>query len=221
MSRASRAPRAVTAVALVAVVLVAGCSTGDADPAGDSEGARRVVESVSAADVGFARDMSAHHAQAVDMAERIRLRSGDEELRTLATDIVLTQQSQIGRMSGWLELWGEAATSTDPPMRWADGGEAHDAHGSAPMPGMAASAEVASLSSEPLAAAETRFLELMIAHHRGGVEMGQAALDEDTSTVVERLASSIVAAQGAEIAVMEQMLQQRNAATGSATRTGR
>jgi hypothetical protein len=47
-------------------------------------------------EAGFARDISVHHAQAVEMAEIVRDRTESEEVRTLATDIALTQQAQIG-----------------------------------------------------------------------------------------------------------------------------
>ncbi len=116
MSTRNRPPIvAVVAVAVIAVALVAviGCTTSDPETA-------EPAAAPSEADIGFARDMAAHHAQAVDMAERIRSRTADPRLRSLATDIVLTQQAQIGRMQGWLELWGEPLTSTAPPMAWAD-----------------------------------------------------------------------------------------------------
>ncbi|HET9021623.1 MAG TPA: DUF305 domain-containing protein, partial [Ornithinibacter sp.] len=58
------------------------------------------------ADAGFARDMQTHHAQAVEMAFLIRDRSGDEELRTVAYDIITSQQQQAGQMYGWLVQWG-------------------------------------------------------------------------------------------------------------------
>ncbi|MEU2014092.1 DUF305 domain-containing protein, partial [Nocardia sp. NPDC019302] len=64
-------------------------------------------------DVGFSQDMSAHHAQAVEMAGVVLVRSTDTEVRRLAYDILTTQQSQIGRMQGWLQLWGEPAQGLD------------------------------------------------------------------------------------------------------------
>jgi hypothetical protein len=52
------------------------------------------------AEAGFARDMSVHHAQAVEMAELLRDRTQSEEMRTLTADMALTQQGQIGQMEG-------------------------------------------------------------------------------------------------------------------------
>lgn len=51
-------------------------------------------------EVGFARDMMLHHAQAVDMATLVRDRTDDPDMRQIALDMLLTQQGQIGRMQG-------------------------------------------------------------------------------------------------------------------------
>jgi uncharacterized protein (DUF305 family) len=48
--------------------------------------------------------MMVHHAQAVEMAEIVRDRTENPQTRTLATDIALTQQAQIGQMQGWLAV---------------------------------------------------------------------------------------------------------------------
>lgn len=65
---------------------------------------RRPMAAVEAGSpaVGFARDMAAHHAQAVEMAVLVRDRTNDPTMRQLALDILLTQQAQIGQIRGWL-----------------------------------------------------------------------------------------------------------------------
>ncbi|MEZ5219831.1 MAG: DUF305 domain-containing protein [Ilumatobacteraceae bacterium] len=189
-----------------------GCSSPDDEPTGAAS------STPSDADVGFSRDMAAHHAQAVDMAERIRARTADPRLRSLATDIVLTQQAQIGRMQGWLELWGEPFTSTDPPMGWTDSATGMD-HGAdsgamTAMPGLAGPADLAALDSLDLPDAERRFLELMIEHHRGGVEMAEMAIATEPTDVVANLAESIVVGQSAEIDLLESLLAERTVPEG-------
>src|SRR5687768_10755244 len=67
-------------------------------------------------EVTFARDMSAHHEQAVEMAFILRDRGEDEELRTIALDIILTQQAQSGMMQGWLQVWGQPISGPAAPM---------------------------------------------------------------------------------------------------------
>jgi uncharacterized protein (DUF305 family) len=150
-------------------------------------------------EVSFTRDMMAHHAQAVEMATRIRDRSSDEALRTLALDMVLTQQNQIGQMHAWLELWNVSQEGLAAPMQ-----------GLGEMMGMAPQASVNALTTLPSAEAEISFLQLMIRHHEGGVMMAQTVLDT-SQPVVKRLAESVIAGQTGEIKYMEELLAERGA----------
>jgi uncharacterized protein (DUF305 family) len=86
--------------------------------------------------------MMVHHAQAVEMAEIVRDRTEDPQIRILASDIALTQQAQIGQMQGWLEVWGLPLTGTQKPMAWM--GSPMDG----PMPGMATPEEIDRLLGE-------------------------------------------------------------------------
>lgn len=155
---------------------------------------------------GFARDMAAHHQQAVTMAEIIRDRTDDPQLRLLSTDIALTQQSQIGRMQGWLDVWGLPATGREPRMAWM--GEPT----SGLMPGMAAATDLERLRTEPVTDAENRFLRLMIDHHRAGVAMAEAAIASDVPAEVTALARGIVMSQRSEIEVLQGILAERGEA---------
>jgi len=168
----------------------------------------RATPANDSADAGFVRDMSTHHAQAVTMADAIRTRAKDPILASLATDIVLTQQAQIGRFSGWLDQWGLPPTSTDAPMLWAQG---QAPTGMDVMPGMATNDEIRRLDSLPIDKAETLLLTLMIRHHRGGVEMANTILAMTTRDEVRRIANSIVVSQNSEIEAMQSMLEARTA----------
>jgi len=161
------------------------------------------------ADAGFARDMAVHHAQAVEMAELVRFRTEDPAVRTLATDIALTQQSQIGQVRGWLEQWGLPFTRSGPAMAWMG----HPATGA--MPGMAAPAEVRAIAAASPARADVLFLRAMIPHHRAAVAMAEAVLGMTDRPEVRRLAAGIVAGQQSEIAVMEGLLRRKGASTST------
>ena len=167
----------------------------------------------SSAEAGFARDMSVHHAQAVEMAEIVRDRTGDEQIRILAADMSLTQQAQIGRMQGWLDAWGLPATGTDPTMAWMG----HPTEGR--MPGMATPEEVNELRNMPVQEMDRQFLRLMIPHHRAAIPMAEAALERTDRPEVERLAEAIVAAQESEIENMQEMLRERGAAPATESDT--
>jgi uncharacterized protein (DUF305 family) len=228
---AASAPRSVGArtavlvaasVALVAVVVVAfsiGRLSTLASP----------TPTDASADAGFARDMQVHHQQGVELAMIVRDATADPDVRLLAYDIALTQAQQSGQMYGWLNEWGLSQAGSEPSMTWmslpavdggggatghdghsGDGGAAGAAHApGGPMPGLATAEQVAELRAATGVEAERRFLELMIAHHEGAVEMADAALARASSDVVLRLARTIVESQTAEIAIMREMLAER------------
>jgi uncharacterized protein (DUF305 family) len=152
--------------------------------------------------------MSVHHAQAVDLAFLVRDRTDDPEVRTMAYDIINTQRAQLGMFSGWLQQWDLPQTSGAAPMAWADHGHG-EVDSYADMPGMASDADVERLRQAEGVEAEVAFLELMIAHHTGGVEMAEAVLPLTDRGEVDYLAQTIVDGQSAEIATMEQMLAAR------------
>lgn len=169
-------------------------------------------------EAGFARDMIVHHDQAVAMALLVRDETADPLVKSLATDIILTQQNQIGQMLGWLNLWGLSATSAEPPMAWMGTASGESMPGmSMPMtpgrmPGMATPEELAKLERLSGEEADAEFLRLMIAHHRGAIPMAEAAVERSDVFQVRALARSIVASQEVEIAAMEELLQQNGRA---------
>lgn len=164
------------------------------------------------AEAGFARDMQSHHAQAVQMSLIVMERTEDPAIRTMASDIATGQQAQIGQMSAWLQLWGLSPTGSQPAMTWM-GDDHHGATSASgekvPMPGMASPSDLARLSAARGVEADRIFLELMIPHHRGGVEMADAVLARSDREEVVTLARAMKAAQSSEITTMQQMLSAR------------
>lgn len=158
------------------------------------------------AEAGFARDMSAHHGQAVSMALTMRDRAEDEQVFFLSTDIMLTQQNEIGMMTGWLMTWDLGIVGEDDPMSWMG----HPTSGL--MPGMATPEQISQLGTLPPAEAEVLFFQLMIRHHQGGIEMAQALLERSDSDLVSDVARQMIVVQTAEIATMNQMLESRGLA---------
>ena len=155
------------------------------------------------AEAGFARDMAIHHAQAVRMAEVVRDRTLDPAVRVIATDVVLTQQAEIGQMRGWLEVWGLTAGQSGPAMAWMG----HPTQGA--MPGMASPKDLALLQQAPPEEADAQFLRLMIPHHQAAVEMAEAALDLSNQPEITRFARRTVTTQQAEINGMQALLQRK------------
>jgi len=186
------------------LVVVAGLSLSIVGPWSTAIGPFQVVAASSPDDesieAGFARDMSIHHAQAVEMSFIILERGTDSAVRLLATDILSTQQHQIGQMYAWLDLWDLPQASFSPAMAWMG----HPVDG--PMPGMATRDEVHHLASLSGLDADREFLRLVIRHHQGGAPMADAALAGTDEPHVTRLASAIGTFQTAEVRTMEAML---------------
>lgn len=157
-------------------------------------------------DVAFLQDMTVHHNQAVEMAVWARNNTTDPEVRQIAYDIESAQTSQIGRMEGWLTLWGQAFT---PPsgqyMGWMG-------MPTSSMPGMASPEELARLRAATGRELDVVFLQLMLRHHEGGLPMMQAAATGASVPAVRALAQSMVTSQTSEVRVMTQMLAERGAA---------
>ena len=154
-------------------------------------------------EAGFARDMMVHHAQAVEMAGILRDKTESGEMRTLSSDIILTQQAQIGQMQGWLAIWGLPVTGSEPRMAWMG----HKIDGQ--MPGMASPKQINALRNAPPEEAEKQFLKLMIPHHKAALDMSEAALSRTDRPEVQRLAGAIKNSQRAEIIVMQDLLEER------------
>lgn len=198
--RGRRITVALVVVLLAAVAVVAAVIT--LRPGGPGEGS---------AEVGFSQDMSTHHAQAVKMAFIVRDQTADPEVRLLAYDIINTQSAQIGMMTAWLDRWKQPKIEPGGAMRWMNGhGGAHVTAGGK-MPGMATEAQLKALQSAKGKDAEVRFLQLMIAHHKGGISMAQAALSRAKDDQVQRLARTMVVGQQSEIDLMTRMLRDRGA----------
>lgn len=210
----SRARLLVVGTLLVLVALIVGVVVGRMTAT-----AAAPLPSESSAEAGFARDMQVHHGQAVEMALLVRDRTDDPEIRLLALDIATAQTQQQGQMFAWLALWGLPQTSSEPEMEWLsrpviDGSAGHEGHGEhtpgAPMPGVATFEQMQALQQSEGVEAERLFLELMIAHHQGGVEMAEAVIARSSHPQVTGLARGMVQLQSKELDYMSELLAARS-----------
>lgn len=145
------------------------------------------------ADVTFAQMMIPHHAQAVEMSGIILAKPGmPAGLTALATRIKAAQAPEIEQMTGWLTGWNV-------PTMMAD----HSGHG---MSGMVDDAGIDKLTSATGTEAACLFLEQMIGHHEGAIDMAQQEISAGKFPEAVKLGHDIVDAQQAEITQMKQLL---------------
>jgi uncharacterized protein (DUF305 family) len=155
-------------------------------------------------EAGFARDMSLHHAQAVEMGMLAYAKATNPEVKNEGYDIALTQQGQIGAMKSWLDKW-HVSRAGEAPMAWMPGGAAELA-ADGRMPGMATDAELTKLNTVTGKDFDILFCQLMIRHHLGGIHMVDAALKLSHNSDVVSLAQSIKNGQQLEINIFQNLL---------------
>ena len=160
----------------------------------------------SDADVDFMAGMIPHHAQAVIMGGWAPTHGARQDVAVLCERIVVGQRDEIFMMQTWLRDRGQTvpdATSTRHHMKM--NGMEHDML----MPGMLTDEEMAALDRARGSEFDRLFLQGMIRHHQGAIDMVDvlfkaygAAQDE----TVFRFASDVHADQSIEIDRMNQML---------------
>ncbi|MGH3748309.1 MAG: DUF305 domain-containing protein [Micromonosporaceae bacterium] len=162
------------------------------------------------AEAGFARDMSTHHGQAVEMSMVAWQRASYPRVRQVGYDIAVTQQGQIGIMQTWMDTWNVSYTSSEPAMSWMDGGH-HMLGPGGRMPGMASPKQLKQLQGATGTQLDIMFCKLMIEHHLGGVHMAEAIVDRTDRTEVAELAQSMIDAQKGEISLLRDLIDEMEA----------
>jgi uncharacterized protein (DUF305 family) len=145
-------------------------------------------------------------------------RTDDPEVKLIAQDIAQAQSQQAGQMYAFLTSWGLDQAPSQARMTWMtlptlDGEADHSSMDMTPgarMPGLASQADLDELGGLTGVDAERKYLTLMIAHHRGGVEMAQALLERSRNPLVTDLATGMVTVQDKEILYMQQLLDARS-----------
>ncbi len=173
------------------------------------------------ADRNFASMMIPHHEQAVAMSETMLAKDGiHPDVTDLAVRIRQAQGPEIETMSGWLGDWDAAGEADgghdaghdpehDPKHDSGHGdpseGESRSASGGSGT-GMMSGDQMEDLAAAGGDEASRLFLDSMIEHHEGAVEMAEQELDAGSHPGAKELAASIVQAQESEIKEMEALL---------------
>ena len=150
------------------------------------------------ADIAFAQAMIPHHEQAIEMAELAETRAEQGEVRELARAIKAAQGPEIEQLRQWLRQWGVTESSA---ASGEHGGEMHAADS-----GMMGAEEMAALEMAAGAEFDRMFLEGMIKHHRGAIDMANDEVVEGKYELAIELAKAIRDAQQAEITEMQKLL---------------
>ena len=154
-------------------------------------------------DLLFLTHMIVHHEQALELAALVPSRTTREELIRFARYIDGAQRAEIEQMKSLLRM------AADRGMKIPE----HHLHGDPPMPGMLSSAQMAALKAANGATFDRLWLEGMIHHHEGALEMGRAQQKHQFETGrrpygIDVLVDEILVVQRAEIRKMRSWLEQ-------------
>jgi uncharacterized protein (DUF305 family) len=147
-------------------------------------------------DVMFAQMMIPHHEQAIEMADIALdpLVGASDAVKSLATRIKAAQDPEITKMKAFLTSWKEGLTP-DSSM---------DHSGS--MSGMLSADDMKKLSSLRGADFDREWMNGMIEHHEGAIEMAKDVLKDGKDSAVKALANLVATAQDSEILEMKKLL---------------
>ncbi|MET8922534.1 DUF305 domain-containing protein [Streptomyces sp. NPDC004623] len=192
---------ALVATAGAASLVLAACGSDDASAGHDGSSSSAPASATASqgqhngADIAFAKGMIPHHRQAVEMADLAPSRAQSAEVKKLAGEIKKAQDPEIKTLSGWLTSWGEEVPAED-----AMDHSMHD------MDGMMAAEDMNSLKKASGKEFDTAFMEMMIKHHEGAVEMAKTEKADGTFPDATKMADAIIISQSAEISRMNSLL---------------
>jgi uncharacterized protein (DUF305 family) len=144
------------------------------------------ISEYSSADIAFAEMMIPHHEQAIEMSEIAFLNTANPDVLQLAQEIKDAQSPEIELMNSW--TGGKVST-----------------HAGHMMEGMLSESEISDLREAKEKDFDRLFLEGMIKHHEGAIEMAQDVATSENRDVAD-LSASIIKAQELEIANMNELL---------------
>lgn len=137
-------------------------------------------------EAAFITGMIPHHREAVESARAVLETTERSEIRELAQNVIATQTEEIATLEGWRDQWYPDAAGADyTPMM----------------------SNPAGLSSDE---ADRTFLEGMIVHHQGAIDMAQSYLNADFEKQAEvvQMAETIVTVQDREVEQMQGWLNE-------------
>ena len=160
---------------------------------------------LSEADVRFVQSMIPHHAQALEMTGLVASRSDREDISQLSLRMEVSQRDEITLMEDWLRDRDQEIPGAG------EHGHSLSAEAGELMPGMLTDEEFAELEAASGTEFDQLFLQYMIRHHQGALQMVAdllASEDGGQAPEVNQLALHIDADQRIEISRMDQLLAQ-------------
>ena len=159
--------------------------------------------SYSLGDIQFLRGMIPHHSQAKEMSALAQDRTNNTTVLAVAARITLSQDDEISMMQGWLVDQGLDAPAED----------VHHQPGFERMKGMLSDEQMEELAAASGPEFNRLYLEYMIDHHQGALDMVEMLLDQRGSVqdpLLYEFTSDVTSDQTSEIERMDLLLASLN-----------
>ena len=139
-------------------------------------------------DIAWMSQMIQHHKGALEMAQKCVKTCGEPDVKKAAQTIIGAQTKEIAQMTAWLKSWyAVAPDKTQMTLMQGD------------MKSMMDSSMAGMVPMEGMAHADKAFLEGMIPHHQGAVDMAKLALTKAARPELKRFAQQVINDQSKEI----------------------
>lgn len=186
---------------LIAAGVIVACQRQESAPAdtavapSPAPGAASLPASTADAayDLQFLDSMSKHHQMAIDMAKAGHDKFMHTELKDMAKKMVEDQEREIAQMKQWRDQWYPGAAPAE----------------NLQMPGMSSmSMDMTHMQTVSGKQLERMFIDMMIPHHQGAIEMARDAMAKAEHQEIKDLAQKMITGQQKEIDQLQQWKSQ-------------
>lgn len=137
-------------------------------------------------DIAFLSQMITHHQAAVEMAKQALSHNPKPPVKEAADKVIEAQTKEIAQMTGWLKEWHQAEPSLEQQNLVRE--------------------DMKSMMAMPVDS-DRVFLEMMIPHHQGAIDMSELVNARSDTAELKTMADKIIQDQKAEIDQYQQMLK--------------
>lgn len=129
----------------------------------------------------FIKEMIPHHQEAIDTSRIVLAQTQDPELKKFTQDVIDVQTTEVSQMKGWLKSWFNEDYAGNP--------------GYMPMMG-----DLSKFAGKDL---DKVYVEGMIRHHQGAIEMARKVLQLNPRPEIKKMADDIISVQQTEVTTLQ------------------